>query len=400
MSVQKQYLQASFRGVNFLITSENEEGGKKTVTHEYPNSNRRFVEELGTLPSNFSMSAFVHGPTAVQSSRELIRVLGLPGVGVLVHPIYGRLEVKSTKWSRSTQETEMGEIKFSLEFSRSDTNISLSPSVNTLSAVSASAGLARRAAFNAVATKTLLQKTKYALGQTQKYLNLALRAVRLGAKGLPGNELGALAIFDKVFKTSLADIYKVGLSGANIANTLEKIYDAVRGVSPPSTQREYWRGLATYDKNRPQGKLTTRDRIAAENNANVLGSHTRTNALINLYESVAASTYNTDQELQEARAELEQLFIDTLGDNSNNPLADDNDLRQAVLDLRNVTNLTLDGLASNVFNIETVTPGETSLTLLCYQFYGNLDNLETLRQLNLNVNHAEIVIGDQIKVIS
>lgn len=400
MSVQSQYLQASYRGVNFLIQSESEDGGKKTVVHEYPNSNRRFVEELGTLPSTFSMTAFVHGSSAVADSRELIRVLGLSGIGVLVHPIYGRLEVKSTKWSRSTQESSMGEIKFDLEFARSDVNISLSPSVNTLSTVSASAGLARRAAFNALAAKTLFQKTKYALGQTQKYLNLAMRAVRLGTKGLQGNELGALSLFDKIFNTSLSDIYRVGLTGVNIAATFEKIYDAVRGISPPATQREYWRSLASYGKGRPQGKRTTPDRNASENNANVIDSHTRVNALINLYESVAASSFKTSAELQAARSELEQIFVDTLGDSEDNPLAEDSDLRQSILDLRSVTNITLDSQLSNVFNIETVMPGETTLALLCYQYYGSLDNLETLRELNPDVNHAEILIGDQIKVIS
>jgi len=400
MSVSTQYLQASFRGVSFLITSENESGGKKTVVHEYPNSGRRFVEELGTLPSTFSMSAFVHGANAVEDSRNLRRALDEPGVGVLIHPIYGRLEVKSRTWKRSTQETEMGEIKFDIEFSQSDANISLSPSINTLSAVSSRAGLARRAAFDSLGAKTLLQKTKYALGQTQKYLNLALRAVRLGTKGLPGSELNALSVFDKVFQTSLRDLYRVGLSGVNIAQTLEQIYDAVRGVSPPATQREYWRSLSSYGEDRTPGPRTTRDRAAAENNAAVIDSHTRTNALINLYEAVAATTFNTDVELQEARAELEELFVIILGDTTDNPLAEDNALRQAVLDLRDTVNQSLDSALANVFNVEEVSSGETSLSLLCYQLYGSLDNLETLRQLNLNVNHAELGIGDIIKVIT
>ena len=37
----------SFRGIPFLIERHTTKSGRKTVTHEFPNSDNRFVEDLG-----------------------------------------------------------------------------------------------------------------------------------------------------------------------------------------------------------------------------------------------------------------------------------------------------------------------------------------------------------------
>jgi len=400
MSVSSQYLQASFRGVNFLIKGESEEGGKKTVTHEYANSNRRYVEELGTLPSTFSMQAFVHGAAAVEESRNLKRVLDLPGVGILIHPIYGRLEVKSTKWNRSTQESEMGEITFDLEFARSDSVVSLTPGLSTSSAVSASADAARLSGFNALSGALVIQKSRYALLQTQRVTSAVLRAINSGTKSVTGSDSGALAVFDKAFQASTRNLYQAVLAGADLADSLKSVYEASRATASPAQQIVVWKTLAEYEQTRPLSFTDTKDRYAAEMNAQIINGHTRINALINLYESVSFSSFNTDEELQAARNGLDDLFNGVFGSSLGNPLADNNELRQTVLDLRSVTNASLDNLSENVFNIESVSPGETSLALLSYQYYGNLDNIETLRQLNPNVNHAEVLISDVLKVLA
>ena len=41
--------QGSFRDAPFHIQDTTVDGGRKTVTHEYPDSNGRFVEDLGKL---------------------------------------------------------------------------------------------------------------------------------------------------------------------------------------------------------------------------------------------------------------------------------------------------------------------------------------------------------------
>ena len=41
---------ASFRGVSFGVTADESEGGRRTVTHEFPQREAPYVEDLGGAP--------------------------------------------------------------------------------------------------------------------------------------------------------------------------------------------------------------------------------------------------------------------------------------------------------------------------------------------------------------
>lgn len=429
MSVQSAYLQASFRGVSFLIRSESRKGGKKTVIHRYPNSDRQFVEEIGREGVSISIQGFVHGPNAPQEARNLETALNEPGLGDLVHPVFGRLKMKSLTWSESTSESNMGEITYDMEFAQSDESISLSPSLSTASAVGAAADNARTAGFNALALSLKIQKTRQALLNVQRVTSSVMGVVRNGFAGIAGIDVGALAILDKTFGSSLRSLYQVVLSGAELANTLKSLYDSARSVSRPSAQNKVWKSLSRYESSREPGPTNTVDRDAIEVNTQIINGHTRINALIGMYESIAdsastsgttdaASTqitsiidggtteteadlvFQTADQLEAARAELEETFNQIMGDSEGNPLVDDSDIRTTLLELRNITNALLDEVQENLFNIQDVQPGETSLALLSYQYYGSLDNLEILRQLNPDMSHDQINLTDIVKVLS
>ena len=46
---------ASFKGFEFLFLTETTSSGKKTISHEYPNTDKRFVEEVGIIPKKIQM---------------------------------------------------------------------------------------------------------------------------------------------------------------------------------------------------------------------------------------------------------------------------------------------------------------------------------------------------------
>ena len=106
MSVLEQLQPASFRGIPFLVNAETKTGGKKTVTHEYVGSDKRFTEELGLLPPSFSIEAVIHGNEAISTRLLLEDALDEPGLGILVHPVYGAIEVKSTIYSVNSNQTK------------------------------------------------------------------------------------------------------------------------------------------------------------------------------------------------------------------------------------------------------------------------------------------------------
>ena len=72
---------ASFRGVPFLFDSHEVGGGRKIVTHEYPNKTQRFVEDLGGLLKVFRIRGTVTGVNYTNTKNALITALETPGIG-------------------------------------------------------------------------------------------------------------------------------------------------------------------------------------------------------------------------------------------------------------------------------------------------------------------------------
>lgn len=401
-TVSQLYQQASFRGVKFFIRGEGESGGKKTVTHNYPNSGKKFVEELGRMPPDFTFDAFVSGDDAIDNSRKLIRALDLPGIGTLVHPIYGRLEVKSTTWGRKTTETKMGEISFSLNFSTSESNISLLPSFSLAALISAAADTARGSGFSVMKAVMFVNKAAEAVRTTQKIYTTVMKIANGDIKSLSDLDPSALSTFDRVFGTNTREIYQLALSVEDLVDSAETFYNAARATSSnPADLKAVWQELTLHEIDRVPGPTDTAIRLNQETNTAALNGHTQINALINLYEAIAYETFATDEDLEAARADLDDKFELLLGGSTNNPLASDNTLRSDILDLRSATNQFLDQSLENTFNIEVIKPlTSTSLSKLVFRLYGDLDNLDTIRALNPDINHAQISLNDTVKVLS
>lgn len=90
-------LPASFRGVPFLLVSHKQTGlGRKTVSHEYPFKNTRFIQDLGKNPRVFSMTAIITNDDGLYfiNRAALEEALALPGSGFLIHPFSGVFLVK------------------------------------------------------------------------------------------------------------------------------------------------------------------------------------------------------------------------------------------------------------------------------------------------------------------
>ena len=114
---------ASFRGIKFLMISGNTAGGRKTVSHEYHNADRRFVEDLGKLQRIFTVEGVITGFNYLRDREALQKALEESGAGILVHPFYGSVKVVNKGYSVTEEMTTIGEARFSMNFERADLNI-------------------------------------------------------------------------------------------------------------------------------------------------------------------------------------------------------------------------------------------------------------------------------------
>ncbi|MBJ5519702.1 DNA circularization N-terminal domain-containing protein, partial [Salmonella enterica subsp. enterica serovar Meleagridis] len=79
---------ASFRGVPFKVEEENAGTGRRVETHEYPNRDKPYTEDLGKVTFRPSITAYVVGDDCFDQRDRLIDALNKPGPGTLVHPTY------------------------------------------------------------------------------------------------------------------------------------------------------------------------------------------------------------------------------------------------------------------------------------------------------------------------
>lgn len=107
---------ASFRGAPFLVESASTRGGRKTVVHEFPNSDRRFIEDLGLFNEDITIEATVPTADYFSVKNGLKLALDMPGYGTLIHPFYGIRNVAVIDYTIQENIRELGYVKFNIHF--------------------------------------------------------------------------------------------------------------------------------------------------------------------------------------------------------------------------------------------------------------------------------------------
>ncbi|WP_312926129.1 DNA circularization protein [Atlantibacter hermannii] len=108
---------ASFRGVPFKVEEEGAAVGRRVETHEYPNRDKPYTEDLGKITSRPTITAYVVGEDCYDQRDRLIEALNKPGPGTLIHPAYGEMNVCVDGEIRvSTTKTEGRMVRFDLRF--------------------------------------------------------------------------------------------------------------------------------------------------------------------------------------------------------------------------------------------------------------------------------------------
>lgn len=116
MSWRDRFLPASFRGIGFSIETADTSGGRRSVTHEYPNRDRPFVEDLGRRAREFQVEGFIVGEDYDRQRDALVEACEEEGPGTLVHPYRGTLQVVCTGITTREQVSEQRVVRVSMQF--------------------------------------------------------------------------------------------------------------------------------------------------------------------------------------------------------------------------------------------------------------------------------------------
>lgn len=99
MSWKETLLDASYRGVTLQVKDENLQAQRSLSTHGVPYRDGDEVEDLGRGARRFSLNVVMWGINYEIELQNLLGALDTRGPGVLIHPIYGRLDVVAQDWT-------------------------------------------------------------------------------------------------------------------------------------------------------------------------------------------------------------------------------------------------------------------------------------------------------------
>lgn len=146
MGWRENYQQASFRGAAFYVEAIDGQYGRRNVTHEYPDRDKPYTEDLGRKAREFTLSAYLVG-SDYQSQRDaLIAACETSGAGQLVHPYKGRMTVCCKGLTVRESKERGGYCELSLTFIEDGAATFPSAVINLVRATAAAAGLSIDAA--------------------------------------------------------------------------------------------------------------------------------------------------------------------------------------------------------------------------------------------------------------
>ncbi|WP_345815258.1 DNA circularization N-terminal domain-containing protein [Paraburkholderia sp. PREW-6R] len=116
----KPYLtKGSFRGIEFETADLSDAGGRRVVTHEYPNREEWSNEDLGKGAEKIKLEGYITEPDLERKREALLAALRQPGPGSLYHPFERRyINARVATWDMRCSKDELGRFDVSLEFVR------------------------------------------------------------------------------------------------------------------------------------------------------------------------------------------------------------------------------------------------------------------------------------------
>lgn len=435
--IERQLQAASFRGVPFFVPAEEESGGRKIVVHEFPSSDKRFVEDLGKLLPSFRVTALVAGLDVMQKRNRLVAALSQPGPGPLVHPYLGPVICAVAGYSASTTISDLGQVVIDIEFVATAEPTGLNRA-SGVTAVVSSAQNARNALDTA--SRTLYTPTRIA--NSIKMLGTRAREGINTVQGLVNTVVNPVI---DTFNEANKQINIVRQAAFSLVQTPNRLADSFKDMfstvlavgEAPQDMRNVWADLTNFgsvsrflpngQRSRPLGSVrpkinrTTRKRIIEDDNLRIIDQRFRVEALINSFEAEAFNEFATDIDLLETQQRLaadfdrimrnqdDILVSSVIGDEVltdvnviepsplveeatafNNSLVFDAGLLAAMENLRVATAEVLNLDVKNPLRVQLFDLGETDIQIATQQLYGSQDLIETIIALNSNQNSGWI----------
>ena len=393
----------SFKGANFLVVSASTVGGRKQVKHEFPNSDRQSIEDLGFMPKTFSLVVEItvdfdaNGAVDVSyfdNKNKLIAALDEGGVGTLSHPFFTvDLEVVAMPYVIEERFDTLGIATFTLTFDSSDRQVNPQPAIDALSVINNQTN----AVSNQVNTDIVGgfdTSNGFNLQQSLEVMGTFFSSVRTNTESLTQttDNINEFSADLNAFQDDIVAIVQVPQA---LADSVINVIQSTRGLyASAGAALDVFTRFFDFGDNLALVLGTTKDTDQQKLNQDLITNGTKAAYLAQAYQASAVRDYPTVDAVDEIKEVLEDAFDDLDASDISN------DLRDKLADLRTTSNAFLDDQRLTAKEVLDVFVNQQPIRTLAFAFYGEDNNEVTTSLAALNDEPNISFIKGDIKILS
>lgn len=391
MALRDELKISSFGGAEFLWRSVSTQAGRKTVTHEYPNSGFRIVEDLGPLLKTFTVEGEIAEPNAIEKATKLESKLETKGQQILVHPRLGRFNVTAKPYTMNDRLTNVGIVFFSMTFERSEVDLLAVPQqqkssnkeINDLKDIVV-AILEANTAANFLVSVSFPNNFDDAEEKVNDIANAFTEFVARFTKD-PDQQ--------NQFNADISTFRQNALALINVPADLAEAITSLQTTATNSpldavSRLQLSELFFDFGDNDTVIVENTTQRIERKRNRDVLNLQMQGQYLAQAYNNSAQIEFNNIEELDSTVAIIEAQYQKVVAKDNL-----DDDSAEALADIRAISQQFFEEQRLNVSRITTVNTATIPMAVLAYQYYGDTDNTDALITLNQTRNVSQ-VMGD------
>lgn len=384
--------QCTIGGVKVFYKESTVSGGRKTVTHEYPDTNTRYVEDLGKLEKTYNIEAVVNTNVSFSDRDKLLTVLEKGGLVTIIHPAFNKKQVVLKNYSLVDSTVSLGICSFSLSFEEA--------SLNKLpSTVKGNAGFLDKlkagvldgsSNFFGVTWKDVTDAKESfdsAVATLSNTANEMQRTAQL-VQGSTDTFSDFTTAINEVIDGARALVQTPAVLASKIKASMNNLSIAYNSAGDLFVVLENFFGFNGADST-VTGSSSLQKQIAS--NQNAIQNIFQAQSLALAYNAGANIAYKTLDELSAVITSLENGF-DLL------PSTVDRDTYKLLLQMRIEAMNIFNKLAIGLPKVTDYTTNKVPLNILVYSLYGSLDNKNTIKELNSFKDTSSI--SGTIKILS
>jgi hypothetical protein len=333
-------LNASFKGIPFFVESERLLSfGRSLAKHQYPNTSEQYLEDTGGFAREFEVEGFVIGKDSKYKITALINACNEEGVGRLVLPFFGDMQVKAGEGSIDVIPYGDNEkIYFTMYFCESRAEAGFIKGSSTLSKVLSLAQSSRDSLLTSFSQHFSLNKLDSLSNLcAQSSLRQIIRDVGNIAKFIPSLEKSNLFSNLDTIIGSISDLIKTpsqlaqslvgskgiytSLSTGLIGNYTPLIFSTLIDLSDTFESKQTTsissltlqsedQDFEISDSSAQYWKNDTKNRQLRNILRRTLAEIHRLNLLLLAYETFAGMVFDTDSQVDITRSAIELEYID------------------------------------------------------------------------------------------